>query len=149
MHPARSADWKLVDGTLRGLALAKAQLDSEIGRWLIAAPRTKPWEKCGQRSLYEYFERIFGWTPHTIAERLRTAAELVMLPELDAELASGRMNFTVVRELTRVANADTEREWIDFAAGKTSREVAEKVARHVKGERPKDPGDVSRAKKKM
>src|SRR4051812_16890001 len=127
MHPATSADWKLVDGTLRGLALAKAQLDSEIGHWLLAAQRTKPWEKCGIRSLYEYFERIFGWTPHTIAERLRTATELRGLPELAAELASGRMNFSVVRELTRVANYETERDWIDFADRKTGREVAEKV----------------------
>ena len=101
------------------------------------------------RSFYEYFERIFGWTPHTIAERLRTATEIALLPELDAELASGRINFSVVRELTRIATPDTEREWIDFAAGKTVREVEEKIARHVKGERPRDRGDISRVKKKM
>ena len=149
MHPATTADWKLVDGTLRGFAITQCQLDSEIGRWLLAAQRTKPWEKCGMRSIYEYVERMFPWGTQAISERLRTAKALEELPTLDAELSCGRLNFSVVREVTRVATPETVAEWIEAVRLMTARQVEEKVARHVKGERPKDPGDVSRVKKRI
>ncbi len=149
MNPAPNAGWKLVDENLRRLAREVAQRDSEIGHWLLAAEETKPWLKAGMRSIYEYVEHLFGWTPHTITERIRTAKALLLLPQLDAQLAAGRMNWSVVRELTRVATAATEGDWIEFARRKTVRTVEKKVAKHVLGEKPTDPGDISRVHKRM
>ncbi len=149
MNSAPEADWKLVDQNLRRLAREVAQRDSEIGYWLLAAEETKPWLKGGMRSIYEYVEHLFGWTPHTITERIRTAKALLLLPQLDAELAAGSMNWSVVRELTRVATAATESAWIEFARGKTVRAVEKKVAKHAQGETPSDPGDISRVRKRM
>lgn len=149
MNPAPNADWKVVDENLRRLAREVAQRDSEIGHWLLAAEETKPWLKAGMRSIYEYVEHLFGWTPHTITERIRTAKALLHLPKLDAQLAAGRMNWSVVRELTRVATAATEGDWIEFARRKTVRTVEKKVAKHVQGEKPTDPGDISRVRKRM
>ncbi len=135
MNPAPNADWKIVDENLRRLAREVAQRDSEIGHWLLAAEDTKPWLKAGMRSIYEYVEHLFGWTPHTITERIRTAKALLLLPQLEAELAAGRMNWSIVRELTRVATAATEDDWIEFARRKTVRTVEKKVAKHVLGEK--------------
>jgi hypothetical protein len=45
------------------------------------------------------------------------------LPEMDQSFAEGSLHFSVVRELSRVATAETEQEWLAFAQGKTAREL--------------------------
>jgi len=47
----------------------------------------------------------------------------------------------VIRELTRVATADTESEWCDAVVGKTAGVVANLVAGHARGDKPTDRPD--------
>jgi hypothetical protein len=64
---------------------------------------------------------------------------LAELPKLEAALAGATLHFSAVRELTRVATPETERAWINAAAGKTSREVEEMAAGRQAGDLPSDP----------
>jgi hypothetical protein len=43
-----------------------------------------------------------------------------------------------VRELSRVATAETERAWIDAAQGRTVRQIEKLVLGHARGDRPSD-----------
>ncbi len=43
-------------------------------------------------------------------------------------LGAGQVCWSVLRELTRVATDETEREWLDAAQGRTAREVEKLVA---------------------
>ena len=56
------------------------------------------------------------------------------------------MNWTKIRELTRVVTEDTEDEWLDAVEGKTSAEVQQLVRGLKKGARPGDRPDLSRVK---
>src|SRR5690242_16634392 len=101
-------DWEEVDRELRGIAKRRAALDVEEARWLREAARLRIWREVGCGSLAEYMERRLGYAPHTAMERLRVALALEQLPEIEAALATSELPFSAVRELTRVATADTE-----------------------------------------
>ena len=88
-----------------------------------------------------YLEAILGYAPRTAADRIRVARALDELPQLAAELGAGRLHYTVVRELARVASPATEADWIERARGKNVRDVQELVSGHGKGSRPTDEPD--------
>jgi len=66
----------------------------------------------------------------------RVAARVVR-----AALAAGEVTFSAVRELTRVATADTEQAWLDAIANLTAREVEQCVRGHQPGDHPDDRPD--------
>lgn len=78
---------------------------------------------CGFASFFEYVELLFGYKPRTIEEKLRVAEALELLPLLSKDLEEGRLSWSAVRELTRVANAETEQAWREVARGKGVRQI--------------------------
>ena len=129
-------DWKLVDEKLRCLAREKGKYDLEEGRWLLAGMREAVHLRQGFGSFHEYVERLFGYGRRAISDRLMVAERLEKLPELTAALDNGELCWSAVRELVRVAIAETEKEWTEAAKGKTTRQVEELVAGHRQGDRP-------------
>jgi hypothetical protein len=69
------------------------------------------------------------------------AETLPTLPETKDALARGKVSYSAVRAITRVAEPETEREWLDAAAGKTIRELELLFAGRKRGDRPGDPQD--------
>src|SRR5213075_1826202 len=90
-----------IDRELRRIAALHSGLDVEEARWLRAAEADSSWKKLGYVHGLEYLEDVFGYRPRTAKERLRVARELGELPELEEALASGELNYSVVRELSR------------------------------------------------
>src|SRR5882724_4481457 len=80
-----------------------------------------------------------GYTPRAAIERLRVAKAIVDLPQIADALNEGELPFSAARELTRIATADTEAEWLAMAVDKNLREIEECVAGREKGDRPVDP----------
>jgi hypothetical protein len=64
----------------------------------------------GYGSFHEYIERLFGYGARSTQEKLRVAEALEQLPRIADALASGALNWSAARELTRVAVAATEQE---------------------------------------
>jgi hypothetical protein len=128
-------DWMRAHAALSRLATARALADAEEGRWLLAARRSAAHAHLGFGSFGEYVERLFGYTARSTQEKLRVAEALEELPRLTLALETGSLSWSAVRELTRVAVANTEQGWLDLARGKTVRELEELVA-------GKSPGDV-------
>jgi 5-methylcytosine-specific restriction endonuclease McrA len=131
-------DWRHVHDHCQAIARRAAALDREIGRALRDAERARVFVHLGYGGIVEYAERLFGFTPKVTLERLRVAAALESLPEMDDALAAGRLCYSAARELTRVAVAETEGEWLAAATGKAVREIEELVSGHVAGDRPGD-----------
>src|SRR5579885_916928 len=104
--------WQVAHETLVKLARQRAGLEFEEGRWLLAARRAKAHRQLGYGSFTEYIERLFGYAPRLTHDKLRVAEALETLPELARELREGALSFSQVRELTRVATADTEKAWL-------------------------------------
>lgn len=136
-----SADWKTIDQALVRLALRRGEQEYEEGRWLLAARRRAVHVPLGFATFAEYVERRLGYDPHTTATKLRVAEILFDLPGLRSALREGRLLGSSVRELARVAVAETECEWIEAAKGKSVREIQALVSGHRAGDRPSDPRD--------
>jgi hypothetical protein len=135
------SEWRDVDRQLRRLAARRSALDAAEAHWLREARRTEVHRHLGLGSLVEYLERTLGYAPRTALERLRVADALVDLPAMSEALATGRLAYSAVRELSRIANADTEVEWVEHGAGRTVREIEAMVAGRCPGDRPSTPPD--------
>jgi hypothetical protein len=92
----------------------------------------------GYGTFAEYVERLFGYKPRWTEERLRVAEALETLPALEQSLRDGAMSWSAVRELTRVATAESEHAWIEAARGRTVRQIEELVTGHAPGDLPRD-----------
>src|SRR5688572_19648589 len=121
---------------LCALAKSQASLDRDLGEALLAAYRECVHVTLGYGSFREYTARLLGWTGRQTEERLRVALALEQLPELAAQLAGGGLHWSAVRELTRVATAETEQDWIAEAQGRTARDVERLVSGHRVGDLP-------------
>ncbi|HKO92119.1 MAG TPA: hypothetical protein VJU61_13240 [Polyangiaceae bacterium] len=135
--------WQVAHEALSRLARARAAADAEEGRWLLAAERAAVHVHLGYGSFSEYIERLFGYQPRSVQERLRVAEALEGLPSLARALSNGELSWSAARELTRVAVQDTEQEWLEFARGKTLRQLEQVLAYKSSGDTPASPPDLS------
>jgi hypothetical protein len=132
-------DWVEAHAALTRLARERAAADAEEGRWLLYAFRAAVHVHLGHGSFAEYVERVFGYRARTTQEKLRVAEALENLPELARALDTGEVGWCAVRELTRVAVAETEDAWLAAARGKTIRQLEELVASKSPGDTPDQP----------
>jgi hypothetical protein len=132
-------NWQVAHEALSRLARARAAVDAEEGRWLLAAQRAAVHVHLGYASFAEYIERMFGYKPRSSQEKLRVAEALEGLPAFAHALSSGEITWSAVRELTRVAVGETEHEWLEFAHGKTVRQLEQVLARKQQGDTPNSP----------
>jgi len=133
--------WVEIDRHGDVLAGRQGELDVEIGDWLIAARDEQVHEHLGHASWQEYVERRIGLAPHSAMERARVADSLTKLKEIREALRSGALAWSVVREISRVAVPETEREWLEAASGKTVRDAQQFVSGRRPGQGPSDPAD--------
>jgi hypothetical protein len=97
--------------------------------------------RLGYASLSEYGQRVLDLKPRGAEERVRVGRALATLPALNAKFESGELCWSAARELTRIATAETEQAWTQWAAGKSARQIERAVARRHVGDAPGDPGD--------
>src|SRR5512141_1768205 len=132
-------DWVEAHEALSRLARERAAADAEVGRWLLAALRTAAHVHLGFGSFAEYVERLFGYKPRSTQEKLRVAEALEELPLIAQALEEGSLNWSCIRELTRVAVVQTERAWLEIARGKTVHQLEALVTGKAPGDRPCSP----------
>ena len=137
----RCLAWQRAHEDLSRLAQSRSRLDWQEGQSLLAALRAGVHLHLGYGGFAEYVERLFGYKPRWTEERLRVAEALEGLSELQQSLRDGAINWSTARELTRVAIADTEHEWLEVARGRTLRQIEDLVAGHAAGDRPHDRRD--------
>ncbi len=142
-------DWKHVDARIVELGVERAAHEREVCRWLVEAERLAVPGRLGLSSLREYVERRLGLNGRQTEERLRVGKALSDLPALDEALSTGKLSWSAVRELTRVARPSTEQAWRQWAADKTVREVEKQVAARLPGDFPTDEPDPSRIKHRL
>jgi hypothetical protein len=101
-------DWKRPHQELLRLSKSKGEYDAEEARWLLLAFRARVHEQLGFATFFEYLGRTLGYPPRLARERLRVAEALDQLPRVMIWLSIGRLHWSAVRELTRVATPDTQ-----------------------------------------
>jgi hypothetical protein len=138
-----ACDWKRAHNELIRLARDHAELEWEVGRWLLQALRAATPLRLGYASMAEYAHRLFGFDARFTSEKLRVAATLEELPQLSRALRKGELTWSAVRELTRVATPANEADWLSVARGRVSRDIERMVSGRRQGDGPDDPADKS------
>src|SRR5262245_34592621 len=133
-----------IDAELRAIAITRRQLLAREAVLLVRAESIAIWREFGCASLLDYLERRCDLHPRTAKDYMRVARCPTELPLLRTQLEAGRIVYSTARELTGVATADTESEWLRETAGMSPREVEEAVAGHKKGDKPDSPRDPDR-----
>ena len=128
--------WREIDRQVRRLARRRATLDAEEARLLVAAKAAEVHRHLGYGSFDEYLERVLGYAPTTGRDRMRVATALESLPAIRAALVAGTLTFSALREITRVATAETEQAWLEAIDGLTVREIEHCVRGHKPGDHP-------------
>jgi hypothetical protein len=134
--------WKVLHERVVSFAKQRAGLEWEEGRLLCEAQRAGVHRRLGFASFGEYVERHFGYNGRLLKEKLRVAQALERLPQTSDALRGGELNWSAVRELTRVATPETEGAWLESARGLTVRQVEELVSGRGPGDLPSDPADA-------
>jgi hypothetical protein len=130
--------WQDIDRALRSIAKRRCALDAEEAVLLCSVVRREIWRQLGKASLLEYLEEVLGYGPKAAHERVRVALALDELPVLAEALVTGEQSYSAIKELTRIATAKTQAEWIDAARGKNVRQIEELVAGRRRGDKPTD-----------
>jgi hypothetical protein len=133
---AMQKTWQVIHVELTRLAKARGALDAEEAYWLREGQAARVWAQAGFASYAEYLEGEVGYRRGTARERIRAALALGELPAMTEALSEGRMPWTAVRELSRVATGETEIVWLEAAAGQSVRQIEAMVAGLSRGDRP-------------
>ena len=102
--------------------------------------RRRVWEQWGCASPQQWLGWKCGLGNVAASERLRVARALVGLPHIRDGLSRGKLSYSKVRELTRVATAETD----ECLAGIAGCATAAQVATMVRALRRRTPNDVAR-----
>src|SRR6187402_622807 len=114
---------------LSRLFLAQRQADRLICRYLAdLADGMGKWPQLMlYGDVYQLVRARFGLSTRSIRERIRVGRALRVLPMLEAALVSGRLTYSKIREVTRVANPATERVWLEAARRLSMRALESRV----------------------
>jgi len=116
-----------LDAATRGLLVNLRTFDEGDG-----------WEAQGARSCAHWLSWRVGWGPGTAREHLRVAHALAKLPRIDEELAHGRLSYSKVRAITRVATPENETTLLEQAKLATASQL-ETICRKYATVRRQDP----------
>lgn len=133
--------WRAVHRRLQHLVRRRASLDAEEAALLIVAREAGVHRELGYSSFVDYVASLLGCEHRTAYDRVRVAEALPELPAIRAALARGAVSYSAVREITRVADPDTEEAWLDVATTHTVRDLEQIVKARSPGDRPYDPAD--------
>ena len=128
------------DDDLSGLTVAALAREITAGAVRLAAATAawlrlvadfderEGWGEYGIRSCAHWLAWQCGMGPGTAREHVRVARALRRLPLIDEAFAAGRLSYSKVRALTRVAESATEAALLDFALEATASQT-ERVVR--------------------
>ena len=121
-----------------------------LGFFLLDLHRRGLYRRFGFAGTIQFALIRFQIPPKKTRELLRVARALEELPRIDRAFAAGRLTWSAVREMTRVAVAETEAEWLDLAEKSTLRQIERVVSRTAHGDRPVlDPAGLPRARVRL
>jgi hypothetical protein len=95
---------------------------------LLALEETRQYLLLGYSSIRQYAERNFGLGHTQTSELLRVARKLEALPESLSAFTGGKVSFSALKALTRIASPATEKAWLELASECSVRRLELEVA---------------------
>ena len=100
------------------IAEMSAHIDAAMHRLLTAIREfdiASGWHVQGALSCAHWLAWRVGWDLRTARERVRVARKLAELPLVDEQLRIGAMSYSQARAISRVATAEKEALWVEYA----------------------------------
>ena len=123
-----------VDLVLRRKELQAARARLLAAEYLLDMYERRLFRQLGYSSVMHCGTHVLGLSPRDVWDHLRVARALRQLPETAAALRRGRLSWSKLREVIRVATRETEGEWLERACRLSCRELEAAVAGESKGE---------------
>jgi hypothetical protein len=82
----------------------------------------------GYADIFEVSEGLLGLGVRATRERVRIGRALRHLPRIERAFEQGELGFTRVREITRIARPESEREWLELGSTLPQRALERRVA---------------------
>ena len=121
-----------LDSALASLCAAARRAEWLLCRYLADMAADQRFRSLGWYSdVHHYARERFGFGVKSTRERVRIGKALRVLPRIERAFVEGRLGYSRVREVTRVATAETEEHWLGVAGRVTMRELERRVAGHV------------------
>jgi len=122
-RPPSELPLELIEREIEHLA---ARLNADSARWLALVgefDRRCGWRDSGCRSTSEWVAWRCGLSPRSAREQVRVARALPELPLIRTEFEDGRLSYSKVRALTRVAEAEAENDLVELARHATAAQL--------------------------
>lgn len=117
------APLELIEREIESLA---AQVNAGHARWLELVrefDRREGWANTGCRSTSEWIALRCALNPRSAREHVRVARALGELPAITVEFEAGRLSYSKVRALTRIADERSEAELLELARHATAAQL--------------------------
>lgn len=118
-----------LDRTLAALSRARGPARRVLAALAARLVATRGWERLGYARLADYAREGLGLAARTVQDLAHVDAALGRLPPLGAALAAGRLSWTKVRLVARVASPGDVQAWVAFAEARSARMLAREVRR--------------------
>ncbi|MHC4964408.1 MAG: Holliday junction branch migration DNA helicase RuvB [Planctomycetota bacterium] len=124
--------------------VAQANRAGDIGArvlafYLVDLAERGAQQELGFHSVVQYAEMRYQIRPQTTREYLAVGRALGDLPRIDEAFGHGRLFWSQVRLLVKIATPETESAWLKWAVGRSARQIAAHVRRREKGQLPTEP----------
>lgn len=131
---------ELEDGIcLRAGRIAAAE--AELLGWIAEFDRREGWAGTGLLSCAHWLSWKVGLSLGTAREQVRVAGRLAELPEIGAAYAAGRISYSKVRAITRVADMQDGIDWVALARHSTGAQL-EKIVRGMRRARADEQAET-------
>src|SRR5262245_1489704 len=119
-------------GIIRALLDDQRAIEQLLCRYLADLADRVDERHCGTMSgfsdIYHASRCLFGMSVRRTRERVRIGRALRSLPQIERAFVEGRLGYSRVRELTRVAQSDDEEAWLRLAYDLPMRVLEQRVA---------------------
>ena len=100
--------------------------------WFGEIMRRKLYRDLGYSSVNQYAREALGFSKTRTGDYVQLVNKLEKLPAVKESVASGKLGYTKAREVVKVADAQSEKAWVNEAVRSSRRELEVKVARAKK-----------------
>jgi len=136
---ADSESLEVLEGRITSMA---ARLAAETREWLRLVAefnRRKGWVQWGMRSMAHWLSWSCSVGPGVAREYVRVATALTDLPLVDQAFGQGKLSYSKVRALTRVADRVDEQTLVEQASTHSAAQLEKVVRGYRKSQRPDRP----------
>lgn len=131
------------------ICASAARIAAATARWLALVAefdRREGWGGIGMKSCAHWLAWRCGLGPNSAREHVRVARALTGLPRIGAAFAEGRLSYSSVRALTRIADTDNETDLLELGLACTAAQVERVVRGWRRADRLSDPEPAETAR---